>query len=148
MNSVRWIFTSLFIGLFSTVVAAQSNNISVSHYEPLQRLSIQSANAAISQKIGSSGPVTLNFDALGQSFDLRLESNNGFLSAASRCSSSASQALAADYFVWGRVYSATPLSSGETAPTNPLTGVPAEQIVGDNLIAQVPRNLLKDVPAL
>jgi len=84
MNSVRWILASIFLGLFSPVVNAQSDNIIVSHFEPLQRLSIQSANTAISQKIGSSGPVTLNFDALGQSFDLRLESNNGFLSAASR----------------------------------------------------------------
>ena len=84
MNSLRWILASLVLGLFSTVVAAQSNNITVSHFEPLQRLSIQSANSAISQKVGSSGPVTLNFDALGRSFDLRLESNHGFLSDASR----------------------------------------------------------------
>ena len=62
MNSVRWILASIFLGLFSPVVLAQSDNIIVSHYEPLQRLSIQSANPAISQKIGTSGPVTLNFD--------------------------------------------------------------------------------------
>lgn len=53
------------------------------------------------------------------------------------------EVLAADYFVWGRVYSATALAAGETAPTNPLTGVPAEQIVGEDLVAQVPRNLVK-----
>lgn len=52
-------------------------------------------------------------------------------------------ALAADYFVWGRVYSATPLTPGEEPPNNVLTDVPAEQIVGEDLIAQVPRNLLK-----
>ena len=84
MNSFRWILASIVLGLFSPVIAAQSDNIIVSHYEPLQRLSVQSTNPEISQKFGSSGPVTLSFDALGQSFDLRLEPNRGFLSAASR----------------------------------------------------------------
>jgi hypothetical protein len=57
-----------------------------------------------------------------------------------------SQAFAVDYFVWGRVFSATPLAIGETVPTNPLTReppLPDEQIIGDNLVAQVPRNLVK-----
>ena len=84
MNSFRWILASIVSGLFSPAIAAQSDSIIVSHYEPLQRLSIQSTNPEISQKFGSSGPVTLSFDALGQSFDLRLEPNRGFLSAATR----------------------------------------------------------------
>ncbi len=51
--------------------------------------------------------------------------------------------FAADYFVWGRVYSATPLTTGEEPPNHELSGVPAEQIVGEGLIPQVTRNLLK-----
>lgn len=52
-------------------------------------------------------------------------------------------AHAADYFVLGRVYTATPLPDGETPPANPLTGVPDDQILGEGLLAQVPRNLVK-----
>lgn len=51
--------------------------------------------------------------------------------------------FAADYFVWGRVYSATPLIAGEEPQNHELSGVPAEQIVGEDLIPQVSRNLLK-----
>ncbi len=55
----------------------------------------------------------------------------------------AGSAYAADYFVLGRVYTATALAAGEAPPANPLTGVPADQILGDGLMAQVPRNLVK-----
>lgn len=54
---------------------------------------------------------------------------------------------AASYAVQGRVYSATPLETGDEAPANPLTGTPAGQIVVDEttdveLVATVPRNLV------
>ena len=54
--------------------------------------------------------------------------------------------VAADYWVWGRVYSASPLVEGEELPDNPLSGVftsNPERIIGENLIPQVPRNLVK-----
>ncbi len=50
---------------------------------------------------------------------------------------------AADYFVVGRVYSSTALAPGEDPPTNPLTGVSADQIIGEELVAGIPRNLVK-----
>lgn len=84
MTTFRYIIASAFLGLFSTVLADQSGNITVSHYEPLQRLQIRAADNSFSQKIGESSPVALSFDALGQSFDFQLEPNSGFLSAASR----------------------------------------------------------------
>jgi len=84
VNAFRWILASVFFSLSLPVFAGQSGNIHVSHYEPLQRLSMQSQRVAGSQKITNSGPVRLSFDALGKSFDLQLESNRGFLSAASR----------------------------------------------------------------
>lgn len=52
-------------------------------------------------------------------------------------------AFADNFVVWGRAYSATPLVAGEDAPNNPLSDVPAEQIIGKDLIAQVSRNLVK-----
>lgn len=51
-------------------------------------------------------------------------------------------AQAASYSVVGRVYSASPLDPGEEAPANPLSGVTADQILGENLVADVPRNLV------
>lgn len=50
---------------------------------------------------------------------------------------------AADYFVVGRVYSSTALAPGEDPPENPLAGVAADQIIGEDQVAGIPRNLVK-----
>ncbi len=51
---------------------------------------------------------------------------------------------AAQYYVWGRVYSAAPLAEGAEVPPNPLKPLPSgHNIIGDNLVAQVVRNLVK-----
>lgn len=63
-------------------MAAQAATISLSHHEPLQRLSIASTAADGSQKIGVAGPVDMRFDALGRNFDLELTPNNRLLDAA------------------------------------------------------------------
>ena len=42
---------------------------------------------------------------------------------------------AAQYYVWGRVYSAAPLAEDEEAPPNPLTGIASNQILGDSRYA-------------
>jgi uncharacterized repeat protein (TIGR01451 family)/MYXO-CTERM domain-containing protein len=62
--------------------AAQAAPISVSHHEPLQRLSVQRANTVGSQKITIAGPVDLSFDAMGRSFELQLSPNSRLLAAA------------------------------------------------------------------
>jgi hypothetical protein len=54
-----------------------------------------------------------------------------------------SMAGAVDYFVWGRVYCASPPAEGEEPSINPLTGVPPEQIIGEDMVAVIPRNLVK-----
>jgi MYXO-CTERM domain-containing protein len=63
-------------------MAAQAATISLSHHEPLQRLSIANTAADGSQKIGVAGPVDMRFDALGRNFDLELTPNNRLLDAA------------------------------------------------------------------
>ena len=82
MKALRLILTGVLMSLCGPVLAASDGNITVSHFEPLQRLCTQSKDASASQKLSTVTPLTLNFDAFGQSFDLRLEPNNGFLSAA------------------------------------------------------------------
>lgn len=50
---------------------------------------------------------------------------------------------AANYYVWGRVYSARPIYEGEDEPNNPLTGVAPELIIGgENMVATTERNLV------
>lgn len=82
MKAPRWLIASAVCGLSLPLFAAQPGGVIVSHYEPLQRLSIRARDAALSEKPRSGGPVTLNFDALGRSFELQLEPNTGLIAAA------------------------------------------------------------------
>ena len=84
MRAPKRILACAVCGLFSTAFAAQPGSVTVSHYESLQRLNMQAADALTSQKPDGTGPVALSFDALGQSFNFQLEPNSSFLSAASR----------------------------------------------------------------
>ncbi|MCH7822150.1 MAG: DUF11 domain-containing protein [Proteobacteria bacterium] len=87
MNAFKWLAAVAILVVSSAVFAAHSNDIIVSHYEPLQRLSIRLAdidgNYSI-QKSQRAAPVALSFDALGRVFDLQLESNDRLLSGMTR----------------------------------------------------------------
>lgn len=63
-------------------MAAQAATISLSHYEPLQRLSVTGTSVDGSQKTGVVGPVDMRFDALGRSFELQLTPNSRLLGVA------------------------------------------------------------------
>ena len=69
MSALKWIFAAAACGLFSAVFAAQPRGITVSHYEPLQRLSMRSTAAKVGQEFQETAPVALSFDALGRSFE-------------------------------------------------------------------------------
>lgn len=84
MNVFKWILVVAILGAYSAPNAAESNHVSVSHYEPLQKLVLRSTSNSGSQKAQPGGPVNLSFDALGKSFDLQLEPNANLLSATSR----------------------------------------------------------------
>ncbi len=70
MKALKWTLAVAILIVSSTVFAAASNNVTVSHFEPLQRL--------------SNRPDALSFDALGRTFDLQLEPNDRLLSRLSR----------------------------------------------------------------
>ena len=76
MNARNWIVAGLAFGLLATAHAESSGRVSVSHVEPLQKLSVSNADGV--------GPAAMKFDALGNSFDLKLEPNLGFLSPKAR----------------------------------------------------------------
>ncbi|MFQ6007008.1 MAG: zinc-dependent metalloprotease family protein, partial [Woeseia sp.] len=80
MKASAWILASAALGLSSALPAAESGGVIVSHFEPLQKLSIQSVSLGASDRRSATAPVSLGFDALGQSFDLRLEPNSVLLS--------------------------------------------------------------------
>jgi len=85
MHTIKWTIAVTILLVSSALFAANANDVVVSHYEPLQRLSIRSAGNSIdssSQKIQRSAPIELSFDAMGRVFDLRLEPNDRLLSAA------------------------------------------------------------------
>ncbi len=70
MKASKWLPAAAILLVSSAVFAAASNNVNVSHYEPLQKM--------------SSHPTALSFDALGRTFDLQLEPNDRLLSSLSR----------------------------------------------------------------
>ncbi len=70
MKALMWILAVAILIVSTMVFAAASNNVTVSHFEPLQRMSSDSA--------------ALSFDALGRTFDLQLEPNDRLLSRLSR----------------------------------------------------------------
>jgi uncharacterized repeat protein (TIGR01451 family) len=79
MSGIRWLAAW---AVLSFSMAVQAATISLSHHEPLQRLSIGGASIDGSQKIGAAGPVEMKFDALGRSFELQLSPNGRLLDAA------------------------------------------------------------------
>jgi hypothetical protein len=90
MKAFKWAIAITVITASSALLAAEGNGVSVTHYEPLQRLSFHSEVAAeesTQQLIRSAAPVELNFDAMGKSFDLQLEPHSILLSAEYRSAS-------------------------------------------------------------
>ncbi|NOX69392.1 MAG: DUF11 domain-containing protein [Gammaproteobacteria bacterium] len=90
MKAFKGMLATAIFFLSPTLFAANSSDVTVLHYETLQRLNVESGQSPTNQKIGAATPVTLSFDALGRTFDLRLEPNDGLLSASSRIVSSES----------------------------------------------------------
>lgn len=86
MSAVRWICACALLVLSSSLFASTVEGITVSHFEPLQRMSLYRGDAVAQQKLAVGGPVSLRFDAMGRSFDLELEPNGGLLQTAARSS--------------------------------------------------------------
>ena len=84
MKAFTWIAVSAVLAISANVAAAPAGRMTVSHYEPLQRLSIAGKDGAAAQKAGAPESATLSFDALGKTFDLRLQPNRALLGATAR----------------------------------------------------------------
>ncbi len=84
MKIVKWTVACAFFYISTATPASNVDGIIVSHYEPLQRLDYRRDGIAVSQKLNTAGPVTMSFDALGNSFELQLDPNTRLLSPAAR----------------------------------------------------------------
>ena len=85
MNNLKWALAAAVAAVFSTADAAMADDVTLSHYEPLQQLTlntVSSATANASQTAGGAAPLVMSFDALGRRFDLELEANSRLVSVA------------------------------------------------------------------
>jgi len=86
MKVTTWIAATAALCISSSLYASDSNGVIVSHFEPLQRLSIAGAGTdnVSGQKAGAAQQVMLSFDALGKTFEMQLEPNSALIAAAPR----------------------------------------------------------------
>ncbi len=85
MNSSKWVLAAAVAAVFSAADAATADDVTLSHFEPLQQLTLNtmsSAAANTSQKAGAAAPLVMSFNALGRRFDLELEANSRLVSVA------------------------------------------------------------------
>lgn len=83
MKAITWTVASALLSISSTLYAGDSAGVIVSHFEPLERLSIAGSGKdnASSQKAGAAQQAALSFDALGKTFELQLEPNSALIAA-------------------------------------------------------------------
>ena len=84
MNTLKWALGVAIAAVFTTADAADRDNFSVAHYEPLQRLELRAVSARAAnamQQPGIAESTVMSFDALGRRFDLELEYNSRFMTA-------------------------------------------------------------------
>jgi uncharacterized repeat protein (TIGR01451 family) len=82
MSGMKYFAALAVLSLSIIAPCAQAATVSLSHYEPLQRLDLRGSGTNVNQKTAGAGPVDLSFDALGRSFELQLVPNGNLLDAA------------------------------------------------------------------
>jgi uncharacterized repeat protein (TIGR01451 family) len=114
--------------------AVRAAAVSLTHYEPLQRLDVRGSGVGGNQKIAGAGPVDLSFDALGRSFQLQLSPNGSLLEAARSMAGGSivpyRGQLAGDDDSWVRIVIADGVPSGLIWDGNQLLAI---ERPGDNL---------------
>jgi hypothetical protein len=81
MRAPKWILLITFLSASSASVGSNVDGVSLSHFEPLERISVQGKGGLTSQKAADTGPIDLSFDVLGRNFELQLEPNANLLAA-------------------------------------------------------------------
>jgi hypothetical protein len=82
MKTLKWVIAAIVLGASGALPAAVNSAVVVTHFEQMQNLRVEQSVTINSPGALSGAPLTLRFDAMGQTFDLHLTSNNRLLSAA------------------------------------------------------------------
>ena len=80
MNAFRWMSVVVLVGVSCVVNAGPRSGVVVSHFEPVENLTIGAKVGELSAK--PSSVTQLKFDAMGRNFDLELRSNTSLLTGA------------------------------------------------------------------
>ena len=84
MKFVRWTCACALLAVSPVLFASTVDGVTISHFEPMERMSFQRNGVAVQQKLQNAQPVSLSFDAMGRSFELELETNSNLLRGMSR----------------------------------------------------------------
>jgi len=85
MRASIWAISGAFLAFSSASLAGVAGNVSLSHYEPLEQLTVRNVSSSAANASGHDitvAPVEMRFNALGRSYDLRLEPNSRVASPA------------------------------------------------------------------
>jgi hypothetical protein len=83
MIACRWLVLFFLLLVSTTVFASGRAGVTLTHFEPVDRLAIRSGGIDGAAKPGDLGPIQLSFETLGRSFDLELVPNANLLAAVS-----------------------------------------------------------------
>ena len=81
MIACRYLLLFILFALSSAALAGDRSGITLSHFEPVERLDMRGSDGAGLQKPGAVGSIRMSFDVLGRSFELELEPNARLLAA-------------------------------------------------------------------
>jgi copper chaperone CopZ len=84
MHTLKGIFAIVVLGTAALVAAAEQGPLQVSHFEYLRDLKFEQSVTLREQAATSDSAVTMRFDTMGRSFEVRLLANDRLLDVASR----------------------------------------------------------------
>jgi hypothetical protein len=134
MSGIKYLAAWAVLSITVMAPAVQAAAVSLTHFEPLQRLDIRGSGAGGNHKIAVAGPVDLSFDALGRNFELQLSPNGSLLDAARSVAGGAivpyRGQLTGNDDSWARIVIADGVPSGLIWDGNELLAI---ERPGDNL---------------
>lgn len=134
MKASIWATSAAFLAFSSASLAGVPAKVSLSHYEPLQELTLRAVTSSAangSQSANSIAPLELRFNALGRSYDLRLEPNSRIKAPISGIQAYRGE-IAGVRGSWARIVIVEGVPRGLIFDGNELIAI---EVPGDSLVA-------------